>query len=100
MALWMLSKILSLCLLVPDLTQFSLEQVVLLLSLLRQLSATHIRATCRRTILQGQPALNLVRLNATVPVLALTTRLMIRLLPEMRMHLGIFQYPMLIEPED
>ena len=100
MVLWMPSKTLSLYLLVLDLTQFSLEQVVLHLFRVRQLLATHIRDICSRTLLQGQPALNLVRLNAIVPVLALTTQLMIKLPRAKRMHRGIFQCLMLIEPED
>jgi hypothetical protein len=96
----MLSRTLSLFLLVLDHTRCSPGQMAPLLFLLLQSLATHTQDTSKQLILQERIALSLARLSVTVPAPVLTIQPMIKpRLLEMRMYLVISPYPTLTEPE-
>jgi hypothetical protein len=97
----MLSRTLSLFLLVLDHTRYSPGQMALLLFLLLQPLATHTQDIFKQIILQEQLALSLARLSVTVPAPALTIQPTIKLrLLEMDMYLVISPCLTLTEPED
>jgi hypothetical protein len=97
----MLSKTLSLFLLVLGHIRYSLGQTALLLFLLLQPLATHTQDIFKQLILQERLALSLARLSVAVPAPVLTIQPMTRLrLLEMHMYLVISPCPTLTELED